>query len=287
MELSIQEQLFKMKITYEAIDEIRSKDGVYVYRIKNRQESYVLKCFEKEEFRREINNYLMLKELGIKTIPLIGYTDKSILMMDIENSKKYRLGTPIDMKDAQVCTRLAEWYHLLHKKGKAYVKNYGNNMYMESDCITAENIEFIKNKTQTQDNEVWNIIDKNLNRLYEMINSVEKTLTYNDFYYPNMVVAKDKSEAFMFDYNLLGKGYIYSDIKNVTWGLGESAKKAFLDTYGKYNENKILLHEVVSPIISLYFASHRDVFPKWACEELQLLKSGNLLKSEKKLFNIK
>ena len=36
-----------------------------------------------------------------------------------------------------------------------------------------------------------------------------RTLTYNDFYYTNMMVAKDKSSALMFDYNLLGKGYVY------------------------------------------------------------------------------
>lgn len=284
--LLIDEQLLKMNMSYETVSEIQSKDGVYVYRVRSSNEVYVLKYFEKEDYRREINNYLVLQELDIPTIPLIAYTDKSILMLDIKENGEYRLGTPKDMNDAEIYTPLAEWYKILHEKGKDYVKSYGNDMYMETDCITDINIAFIKSKTHTEDNQVWTIIEQNLNCLYSLINKVEKTLTYNDFYYTNMVVAKDKSKAFMFDYNLLGKGYAASDIRNVTWGLDDCAKKAFLNAYGKCNEDEILLDNVTSPIISLYFASCRDFFPQWGHKELELVKNGYLLECTKKLFRI-
>lgn len=115
---------------------------------------------------------------------------------------------------------------------------------------------------------------------------MEKTLTYNDFYYTNMVVVKDKSEAFMFDYNLLGKGYVASDIINVTSQLGECARKAFLDTYSKFIQKEILLHEVAGSLSAIYFASCRDVFPQWGYNELELVKNGQLLEGAKKLFAI-
>lgn len=285
--LFIREQLSEMNISYETVDEIQSKDGIYVYRIKSGEKSYVIKYFEKEEYRREINNYLILRRLDIPTIPLIAYTGRSILMPDIEQNEKYRFGVPEDMNDAEICTQLACWYRSLHEKGKTYAKICGNNMYMETDCITAKNITFIKDKTQTEDNQVWTIIEQNLPHLYSIIEKIEKTLTYNDFYYTNMVVAKDKSEAFMFDYNLLGKGYAVSDIKNVTWGLGECAKRAFLDAYGMCSQDEILLHEVAGPLITLYSASCRDVFPQWGHKELELVKNGYLLECVKKLFDIK
>lgn len=283
--LSIQEQLTKIKIPYEEVSEIYSKDGIYIYSVKSGRKNYVLKYFEKEEYRREIKNYLILHQLNIPTIPLIAYTDKSILLINIEESNKYRFGTQNDMNDTEIFTKLARWYHMLHEKGKAYVKKYGNNMYMETDCITAKNIAFIESKTQTQDYVVWRIIERNLNRLNNIINETEKTLTYNDFYYSNMIVAKDKSEAFMFDYNLLGKGYVYSDIKNVICELGECAKKAFIDIYGKYNHDEILLHEVAGTLVALYSASCQDVFPQWGYQELEFVKNGYLLKCTKQLFS--
>lgn len=282
----IKEQLSQMNITYELITEVRSKDGVYVYRIRSGDVSYVLKYFEKEEYRREISNYMILKELGIQTIPLIAYTDKSILMIDIEASEKYRLATKEDMTDPKVCARLGEWYHNLHESGKAYIACKGSDMYMETSCITAENLTIIKRATNTCDNLVWSILEQNFRQLQAYIDKTEKTLTYNDFYYTNMIVAQDKSESFMFDYNLLGKGYVASDIKNVTIQLSEDANKAFLDSYGEYNQDELLLHEVVGLLVSLYFASCKEVFPQWAYEELELVKNGHLLTCVKKLFGV-
>lgn len=79
-----------------------------------------------------------------------------------------------------------------------------------------------------------------------------------------MVVAKDTSSALMFDYNLLGKGYAYTDVRNILSSLSEEAGKAFLDEYGAFDPMEKALDDVVSVVVTLYLACQRDVFPLWA-----------------------
>ncbi len=79
-----------------------------------------------------------------------------------------------------------------------------------------------------------------------------------------MVVAKDKSSALMFDYNLLGKGYAYTDVRNVLSALSEKAGKAFLDEYSEFDPVEKALDDVVSVVVTLYLACLRDEFPWWA-----------------------
>ena len=79
-----------------------------------------------------------------------------------------------------------------------------------------------------------------------------------------MVVAKDKSSALMFDYNLLGKGYAYTDVRNVLSSLSEEAGKAFLDEYGGFEPIEKALDDVVSVVVTLYQACLRDEMPWWA-----------------------
>jgi hypothetical protein len=81
--------------------------------------------------------------------------------------------------------------------------------------------------------------------------SLSRTLTYNDFYYTNLAVRKDGTAALMFDYNLLGKGYVYSDIRNVCSSLGDEAQAAFLAEYGEVDRCEITIDDVVSPIAAL------------------------------------
>lgn len=273
----IDKVLKEMRIDYINKSLIQTKDGVSVYRINCENQSYVLKYFMNEEYRREIDNYIMLNNLGIKTIQLIAYTKEAILMEDIGISEKYRLAIQSDMEDPIVCNALATWYKNLHIKGYDYIKKYGSNMYMEADYFTLENIEYIKNKTNTMNNYVWKIIDENYEHIVRFLNETKKTITYNDFYYTNMIVAKDKSEVFMFDYNLLGKGYVASDIKNVTVALSEDGKEAFVDGYGKVDKVEVLLHEVIGTVATLFMACKKEVFPEWAIDELDNIKNGTLL----------
>lgn len=286
----IKNLLHKMNIAYEQIEHLRSKDGVHLYKIQDFDKRYVLKYFENAEFRREINNYLILKDLDVLTISLIAYTDEAILMEDISYSADMRLAVKEDMSDSDVCFALGKWYKDLHEKGKEYVKLNGRNMYMETDCITYENIQLIKQKTDTADNPVWKLVEGKLGYLLEIIDKTEKTLTYNDFYYTNMAVSKAHG-AFMFDYNLLGKGYVVADIKNVTCQLSEDAKEAFLKGYGLFNNGanydylkEELMHEVAGNLVALCFACQREVFPDWGYEEVEAVKNGVLKENIEKLI---
>lgn len=281
---AILNQLQSMNIKASSVSEIRSKDGVFVYRVKSGDQSYVLKYFEKPEYRREIDNYLLLQKLSIPTIPLVAHSDAAILMEDLEESKDFRLALENDMNDFEVCTALGRWYRRLHDEGKAYIRQYGDGMYMETDCITAENVAFTKEKTATQDSPAWDYIEQNLEVLRKLIDNTEKTLTYNDFYYTNLAVAKNKKSALMFDYNLLGKGYVCSDMTNVTSALGDIGKEAFLESYGEYDSSDALLHEVAGLLVGLYSAICREVFPPWGYQELEKVKNGYLLEYAKKLL---
>lgn len=89
--------------------------------------------------------------------------------------------------------------------------------------------------------------------------SVFSALTYN--------MQKHK----MFDYNLLGKGTSASDIRNATYWFTEENKKLFFSVYGKADDELLLLDRICDPVVSLYYAMSRDVFPDWAKEAIDKL----------------
>lgn len=263
---------------------LREKDGVAVYRVADAGSSYILKTFEKQADRREIGNYRILQTLGIRTLQIIASTGSALLMEDVNQSKTLRLGREEDMNNPDVVVQLAKWYKALHENGKACVAATGNGMYDETDAITPENMDYIAVKTNTAQNPVWAYLRETFAAVNSAIASIERTLAYNDFYYTNMIVAKDTSAAFMFDYNLLGKGYVYSDIRNVTYSLGDAAKAAFLREYGGFNPKEKLVDAVASVLTTLHFACQRENFPKWAAEELKQVKDGILEQAIRRLL---
>lgn len=281
----IKKELKKLNTPYSTIDLIQNKDGAIVARVQSDEKTYIIKYFQNENFKREIKNYQLLNALNIPTVRVFGFTDSSILMEDISKSDDFRLATKEDLDDVIIASKIAEWYKLLHIRSKEFAEGNITELYDETDFITRDNIEFIKEKTGTQSLPVWKIIDDNFDVIVSKIRSLPRVLTYNDFYFTNLIVAKDKTSAFMFDYNLLGKGYVYSDIRNVCSSLGENAKKAFLETYGEFDKSEIGIDDVASVLITLYHACQRKNFPSWANSTLNELKSdyGNkvqiLLKS--------
>ena len=246
------------------IKEIRNKDGVFLFRIIDNKNTYVLKYFLKDEYKREITNYKLLKKLGIKTIRDYGYTDNAILLEDLESNKKYRLGIDEDLKDKEVAKALAAWYIELHNKGVNFAKDNKNIFYSEVDQIDIKNIKFIRLKSNTMDNTVWDLILNNFEIIKEKIYSLEQTLNYNDFYWTNLVVIKDKSEAFMFDYNFLGVGFRYSDIRNVRLSLSKEAGDVFIKEYGDINTREEIIDNFTAIIISLILSYMKEVAPSLA-----------------------
>ncbi len=260
----IHKELNKLSIACDNFSILQDKDGITVARIVSGEKSYVVKCFQKDEHKREMGNYRLLESLGVPTIRVIASTDSALLLEDIDCSPVYRLGIEEDMSDPAVVRRIAEWYKQLHSQGYGYVCQNGESMYDEADFFTLENIASIKDKTETQDAPAWGLLEQNYAAISDLLSKARRTITYNDFYYTNMVVAKDNSSALMFDYNLLGKGYAYTDVRNVLSSLSEEAGKAFLKEYGKFDPAEKALDDVVSVVVTLHLACLRENFPWWA-----------------------
>lgn len=104
-------------------------------------------------FSVQIKNYLILSELGIPTLPLLGYTENAILLPDVDASHDYRLGTESDLNDPQGARAIAKWYRALHEKGRTYLADVAEKhsreipMYDESDVITLDNMNLAAEKT--------------------------------------------------------------------------------------------------------------------------------------------
>ncbi len=255
-------------------EKIQSKVGVHVYRVFIDKESYILKYFENQSDAREINNYKTLESLGVPTIKYFGNTQDAILLEDIKNSKKFRLGKPEDLKDECVARLIARWYKELHTKGN----NIGNlkELYSEYDSLTYENLILVMEKSETAGNPIWNIILNNLDKLVNTTEGYINTLTYNDFFWTNLAVSSDCKSVLMFDFNLLGRGYAYADIRNVCSALSGEAASAFMNEYGPYEKKEKIVDEVIADLHSLIEAFQRDSFPSWADSSLNNLKSGRI-----------
>lgn len=257
---------------------IRAKAGISLYRVKSEGKSLVLKVFEKQEDAREIENYRILSSLGIPTLPLLGAAQNAILLPDVEASSEYRLGAENDLSDPQVARAIAKWYRELHTKGRSFLADNRIPMYDESDVITLTNLELVEEKTDTKDEDLWRVIREHFNMIRSRIDALPRTLTYNDFYWTNLIVSKDRKRAFMFDYNLLGKGIAYGDIRNVTSSLSHEAADVFLEEYGNdIAEEQIKADAFMAPLVTLFLACAREDFPSWANASLMELKNGEIL----------
>lgn len=291
--MNLSEDIYEELITFGLINknninfkEIHNKDGIYLYRVKYHNDFFVLKYFLKDEYKREIFNHSLLKELGVPTIKVLGSTDRSILLEDLDESINYRLGTESDLSDIEVAKALAKWYVKLHNMGSRYITKANLDFYREIDNITKENIEFIKNKSNTSDNRIWDLITDNWSLFLENITNLEETLVYNDFYWTNLVVSFDKNEAMMFDYNLLGVGIGYNDVRNVCSSLSEKAQKVFMDEYGRFNEREKIVDDGISNLVCMISAYKRPIFPKWAESSVNAIYNGTLEKSVKKILEL-
>lgn len=277
----------------QKIELIRGKDGVYVYRGKLDDQSIVIKYFEKEDDKREIRNHHLLNELKIPTMQVIAYGISCIVLEDIECSDIWRLGKEEDLQDEDVALQLAHWYFDFHEKGSLY-ENL-DKMYRETDCITEANLKNLSNKLH-QAKDTFDYITVNLENLNILISEIKQTFNYNDFYWTNLLVSKDKSAAMPFDYNLLGAGFRYNDIRNVSSSLSKQAETVFLNEYNRlyeeiygYSRNEEELKEqqidkVTSSLISLITAFERKNFPTWANSEKNAAINGDLLKAARSLF---
>jgi ribosomal protein S6 len=281
------------KATLQNIALIRVKKGVYVYRAELDDQSVVIKYFEKEQDKREISNYRILNALKIPTMRVIAYGLCCIVLEDIDCSDVWRLGKEEDLQDKVVALQLAHWYFDFHEKGSIY-QNL-DKMYHETDDITQENLRSLCYQLP-QASETFEYIIVHLESLNKLISEMKQTFNYNDFYWTNLLVSKDKNAAMPFDYNLLGAGFRYNDIRNVTSSLSKETKITFLNEYNRLYEEKYgysreqeglkekRIDNVTSCLVSLIAAFERDTFPSWANSTKEDTVGGKLLEMAKDLF---
>lgn len=79
----VHDELRRMGVPYHGLFVLREKDGVTVARVKNNAQSYIVKCFENEGFKREIMNCRLLLSLQIPTMKVLAETDSAILPEDM------------------------------------------------------------------------------------------------------------------------------------------------------------------------------------------------------------
>ena len=151
---------------------------------------------------------------------------------------------------------IAKWYRTLHIKGREYLSGKENplggvrSMYDESDAITPENMRRVARETGSADDALWKVI------------------------------AENGKSALMFDYNLLGKGIAYGDVRNVTCSLSQKAAEIFMREYGEdipMEQKKA--DAFIAPLVTLHAACEQELFPSWAEGALKELKNGSILRS--------
>jgi len=273
---------------------IRAKDGVHVYKCLYEDAPAVAKYFENEDDKREILNYRILARHNIPTIKTLALAKSTIVMEDITFSENWRLGIPEDLEDAGVAKALASWYFIFHESGSAVPEL--DTLYFEYDSITEDNLKMLIAKLPEAE-ELFGFLLARYEKLRELIYKPSFTLTYNDFYWVNFVVRKDKKVAMMFDYNLMGKGYRFSDYRNVCWSMSKDAKAAFTDEYNrlyfeKHNHTRAeaekleeCIENIAGPLFSLFtaFTKHEN-FPDWAKSFKEEAINGGLLSKAKQLL---
>ncbi|MDF2541573.1 MAG: hypothetical protein K0S47_1291 [Herbinix sp.] len=272
---------------------IREKNGVYVYRGKLNNQSVVIKYFQKEEDKREIDNYRLLNNLHIPTMTVLAYGTSCIVLEDIEHSDQWRLGKEEDLEKEEVALHLARWYFDFHEKGLLYEAL--DQMYHETDALTEANLNILREKLP-EAKETFDYIIQHIDALIRCIKNISQTFNYNDFYWTNLLVSRDETKAMPFDYNLLGAGFRYNDLRNVTSSLSNEASEVFHREYNrlyqekydnsreKEEEKEKQVDRVTSSLFSLISAyEHRD-FPTWAIPDKNATLNGDLLKDAKDLL---
>lgn len=165
----LKQELNTMRISFDRIDLLQVKDGVVVARIQHKNFSFVLKYFQRDDFKREILNYRILQELQIPTLQVISFTESSLLLEDILCNQVYRMGNKSDLDNPEVAKLISKWYRELHANGYAYVKKSGEHLYSELDFLTPGTIEKIKHYTKTESYPVWQCIENHYSQILQIL----------------------------------------------------------------------------------------------------------------------
>lgn len=257
----------------ETFEVLSNKDGVVVVELSALEGRPVLKYFEKEIYRREIAYYRLFDQWQLKTMSVLAYYPDGLLLENIHENPDFDLTSKADLEEKTHLVALAQWYRALHEKGRIYAQE-NKDLYSEMALIDAEAIGRLQDKHASH-KDFWLLLKKK-NKGVQAYVDTHKTLTYNDFFYGNMIHSQNLDEAYMFDYNFVGTGLVYFDISNVLSGLPQAMHKHFLKAYGPIGCLEKEINDVFSHVICLILAYERDLFPQWGQASLDLLEAGVL-----------
>lgn len=221
----------------KSIELLHKKHGNRLYRVQYGSQSYILKWFNDaaQEFERQ--SYALLQELGVPTLLVHGQTESALLLEDLLTSTTWRLATKRDVENSATGVAVAEWNRQLHEAGRELLSEANvvpGFLKREVDGLTAETIRDTAEKLGMSTVPVWALAAANIEALKHAMRSLSETLTYNDFHWTNLALSRHQEfplSVVVFDYHFLGIGLRYSDYRNVSGSLGESAKAAFWEAF--------------------------------------------------------
>lgn len=259
-------------------DVVSDSSGVLVVRGEYEGRAVVIKRYAIAEHAREVGNYALLRRLGVPTLPVLGSGVDWLVLADLAE-EGWRQGTAEDLYDPGTARLLARWYHDLHAAGSRVGPAEAATLYSESDVVDADGLARVAERwPELALGVAW--AQDRLPEWRRRLAGFARVLTHNDFWHTNFAVAWDDSSALVFGYNLLGTGYRYSDLRNVTTALSAEAGAAFQAEYGRLagadgvhlDPGEAEVDEPIAHLAGLVLAVEADGVPYWAEESMEWLR---------------
>ena len=262
------------------VETISVRPGHRLYRIRTHRCAYVLKSFPVGNPGNEIKGYSLLRQLGVPTLEVIAMTETDLLLEDLTCSETWRLANEPDAGDRHVGRAVARWYWHFHEKGSALAAS-GSGLppflKREEDLLDRAGIESAGRALGLSRLDSWRLAADHIDLLKRSLSDFGTTLNYNDFHWTNLALSRKSGpgmEAIVFDYDLLGIGTRYSDVRNAVDSLSGEAIAGFQEVYGSVDPGEKTLDRPLATLYALVSAARMVTFPKWAEESRQTVLNG-------------
>ena len=190
------------------------------------------------------------------------------------------MATELDAGDRHVGRAVARWYRYFHEKGSALAESGSGPppfLKREEDLLDRASIESAGRALGLSRLDSWRLAAGHIDLLKLILSNFGTTLNYNDFHWTNLALSRNSGtgmEAMVFDYDLLGIGTRYSDVRNAVGSLSGEAITGFQEVYGSVDPGEMTLDRPLATLYALVSAARMATFPKWAEESRQAVLNG-------------
>jgi hypothetical protein len=255
------------RVDITGVEALREEHGHAVYRVVCGARSWVLKWFPEGGAAAEVENYALLERLGVPTLPVRARTPNALLLEDLAVSPNRRLASAVDATEPAAGAAVAAWYRALHRAGRAVVTARGGpppHLKREADALDAGVLRGVGERFDLTGAPGWALCLDAVGALKAALRTLPETLTYGDFRWTNLALARDApGRAVVFDLHLLGLGPAESDVRNVRTALGPAAWAAFAEAYGPVDARALALDAPLALLHALREAGRRPTLPRW------------------------